>query len=48
MQLISVYQKLGIKDLTYRFYEDGRHEMLNEINREEVMADVVQWLSGHC
>lgn len=48
MQLISMYQKLGIKDLTYRFYEDGCHEMLNEINREEVMADIVQWLSSHC
>jgi alpha-beta hydrolase superfamily lysophospholipase len=48
MQLINMYRKLSIKDLTYKFYEDGRHEMLNEINREEVMADVVRWLSGHC
>jgi alpha-beta hydrolase superfamily lysophospholipase len=46
--LISIYQKLGIKDLSFKFYEGGRHEMLNEINREEVMADVIRWLDAHC
>jgi len=28
----------------YRLYPDGRHEMLNETNREEVAADLVRWL----
>jgi alpha-beta hydrolase superfamily lysophospholipase len=46
-QLISLYEKSGIKDLSFKFYVDGRHEMLNEINREEVMADVVKWLDRH-
>ena len=45
--LINLYQKLGIKDLNFKFYPDGRHEMLNEINREEVMADVIKWLDTH-
>ncbi|MFT7611435.1 MAG: alpha-beta hydrolase superfamily lysophospholipase [Parvicellaceae bacterium] len=27
-----------------KFYEDGRHEMLNEVNKEEVYADVVNWI----
>lgn len=26
---------------------EGRHEMLNEINREEVYQDVLHWLEGH-
>ncbi|MFT6432751.1 MAG: alpha-beta hydrolase superfamily lysophospholipase [Candidatus Azotimanducaceae bacterium] len=27
-----------------RFYNDGRHEMLNEINRDEVMQDLLSWI----
>ncbi|HUN55272.1 MAG TPA: lysophospholipase [Smithella sp.] len=46
----QVYQSLknaGISDLTLKFYEDGRHEMLNEINREIVFQDVIAWLDKH-
>jgi alpha-beta hydrolase superfamily lysophospholipase len=25
-------------------YEDARHELLNETNRDEVTADVIRWL----
>jgi alpha-beta hydrolase superfamily lysophospholipase len=45
--LIQRYKKLGIKDLSYKFYEGGRHEMLNETNREEVFKDVISWLDSH-
>lgn len=45
--LIRNYKKIGIKDVTYRFYKDGRHEMLNEINRDEVTSDVIVWLDAH-
>jgi hypothetical protein len=27
-----------------RVYDDARHEILNEINRAEVIADLAQWL----
>lgn len=47
-QLIDTYKKIGIKDVNYKFYKDGRHEMLNEINRDEVMADTIKWLDRHC
>lgn len=29
-----------------RFYPGGRHEMLNETNRQEVVDDLTRWLSG--
>jgi len=48
LQLVDMYKDLGIKDLTYKLYKDGRHEMLNEINRDEVMRDVINWLNAHC
>ena len=40
------YKKLGIKDVTAKTYPDGRHEMLNEINREEVFNDVLNWIES--
>lgn len=45
--LESIYRKLGVQDIECKLYPDGRHEMLNEINREEVMADVLGWLERH-
>ena len=43
-KLVRSYQKLGIKDLTYKLYKDGRHEMLNEVNRDQVIKDLLTWL----
>lgn len=43
--LVQKYKSLGIKDVQYKFYPGGRHEMLNETNRDEVMADILKWLS---
>lgn len=45
--LIDRYQELGLEDLTARFYPDARHEILNEANRDEVQADILNWLDAH-
>lgn len=37
----------GIKDVTMKLYEGGRHEMLNEVERELVWNDLITWLDGH-
>lgn len=34
-------------DAELRLYEDARHELLNETNRDEVTADIVAWLRRH-
>lgn len=34
----------GATRLTVKLYDDARHVLLNEINREEVMDDVVEWI----
>lgn len=41
------YRRHGLGDVTVRFYRGGRHEMLNEINRDRVVADLVAWLDAH-
>jgi alpha-beta hydrolase superfamily lysophospholipase len=33
-----------VRQVDYRLYPEGRHEMLNETNRDEVIADLVGWL----
>ena len=39
--------RLGIQDVSMRLYQDGRHEMLNELNRDEVYRYVLAWLDDH-
>ena len=36
--------RLELKDVSMRLYEKGRHEMLNEINRDEVYENILHWL----
>jgi alpha-beta hydrolase superfamily lysophospholipase len=44
--LIERYQKAGICGISHNFYPGGRHEMLNEINRREVLARLLVWISA--
>ena len=37
--------KLEISDVTLRLYNHGRHEMLNEINKDEVIEHLIDWLN---
>jgi len=41
IRVYKAFKKADIIDLEIKFYEDGRHEMLNEINRDEVFRDVI-------
>jgi alpha-beta hydrolase superfamily lysophospholipase len=45
--LAGAYRELGVADVTYRQYEGGRHELFNEINRDEVTVELVAWLADH-
>jgi alpha-beta hydrolase superfamily lysophospholipase len=39
------YRAAGITNVSEKYYPEGRHEMLNETNRDEVMRDLASWLS---
>ena len=41
------FKDAGVRDLTVKLYPEGRHEMLNETNRQEVWDDVLSWLEKH-
>ena len=40
----GLFRAAGCRDVTVKLYPGGRHEMLNEINRREVMEDLLSWL----
>lgn len=44
-KLKEMYQTHGLKEVSLVLYPEGRHEMLNEINRDEVIEDIVRWLN---
>lgn len=41
----NAFRKCGMSDVSDIVYPGGRHEILNETNKEEVFADVGRWLS---
>lgn len=43
----SLYQKAGIQDLSIKLYDEDRHEILNEDDREQVAQDIYEWLGKH-
>ncbi len=44
-KLKEMYETHGLKEVSLVLYPEGRHEMLNEINRDEVIEDIVRWLN---
>ena len=38
------YSKSGHTCVSSKIYDDGRHEMFNEVNRDEFTADVLNWI----
>ena len=43
-RLAALYDAAGLTQVESRVYEGGRHEMLNETNRDEVTTDLIAWL----
>ncbi len=43
-QLLTAYARAGLVDVTHKFYEGARHEILNETNRDTVTEEIVAWL----
>jgi len=41
------YQMAGSRDKTLKLYEGHFHDLLNDLDREVVMADIKSWILGH-
>lgn len=45
-QAAEAFRKAGMTDVSVRIYPLCRHEILNEINKEEIFEDVSQWVTN--
>ncbi len=43
--LVQRYRDAGLTDITYRIYQGARHEVLNEVDRDQVEADLTAWVT---
>ena len=44
--LIDRYRSAGLTSIAHDFYTGARHEMLHEINRRDVITNLLVWMSG--
>ncbi len=45
-QAAAAFRKAGMENVSCKLYPLCRHEVLNEINKEEVYSDVLKWMEG--
>ena len=46
MDIFNGNRDTGIKDVTLKLFENDRHEILNELDRETVDAFILDWLTA--
>ena len=44
--LLDRYRGAGLAPIAHDFYPGGRHEMLHELNRRDVITNLLVWISG--
>lgn len=45
-KLVAAHNRAGQQNVTMKLYAAGRHEMLNETNKEEVVSDLCIWIKA--
>ena len=45
-KVYEMFQKAALKDVTMKLYETDRHEILNELDKETVYADLAAWMNA--
>ena len=41
----DMYKEVGMLDLTYKLYQNDRHEILNETDKQVVFEDLLAWMN---
>lgn len=47
IRVAELIKGAGVRDVTLRLFEGGRHEILNETNKDEVYQYIYDWLKRH-
>lgn len=45
-KVVGMFRRAGCRDVSLKLYPEGRHEMFNEINQQEVLEDLLAWLES--
>lgn len=45
--LEKIYTENGVKDVTNKIWKDDRHEIFNEVDKEEVTEYALNWINSH-
>lgn len=43
-ELANLFKSIGVQNVQYKLYPGARHEIINEINKAEVIKDIISWL----
>jgi alpha-beta hydrolase superfamily lysophospholipase len=44
--LVEAYRKkAGIQDIELFVYHDARHEIYNELNKDDILQDLIKWIN---
>ena len=46
LRVAEQFRNAGMERVAVKLYPGARHELFNELNREEVTADLIAWLDG--
>lgn len=46
MQTVEAFRKSGMEQVSFKLYPLARHEILNELNWEEIYADILKWVEN--
>jgi len=47
LRLLRTLQKAGLRNVCSEPYDEARHELLNEENKDDVAADLIGWIDKH-
>lgn len=47
LKVYHLYEEAGLTDITWKLYENDRHEILNETDKHIVYEDLLAWLHVH-
>lgn len=46
LRAANEFRKVGMQNVSEKLYAHGRHEILNEYNKQEVYNDIVEWIKN--
>ena len=43
-RVAASFERAGVEDISLKIYQEDRHELLNELDKDQVYKDVLSWM----